>query len=172
MEVRCMKWADEIAGWEAMVSQHEDWLEEPAAKWTSLLDAKDYNLLKLKSSYQELNYGATGNALMSCSNSYKLKKVRIQLEMKAGDTPNLIEALQSTISVKEKQMGSARKELEAELVLEAVDVEQLKRQLSAREHEMEVLMQKFHNEVLKIDREVEIERNKREEVMEMHFVGK
>ncbi len=32
----------------------------------------------------------------------KLKKVRIQLEMKAQDTPNLIEALQSTISVKEK----------------------------------------------------------------------
>jgi predicted nucleic acid-binding Zn-ribbon protein len=102
----------------------------------------------------------------------KLKKVRIQLEMKAQDTPNLIEALQSTISVKEKQMGSARKELEAELVLEAADVEQLKRQLSAREHEMEVLMQKFHNEVLKIDREVESERNKREEVMELHFIGK
>ncbi len=102
----------------------------------------------------------------------KSKKVRIQLEMKARDTPNLIEALQATISVKEKQMGSARKELEAELVLEAADVEQLKRQLSAREHEMEVLMQKFHNEVLKIDREVESERNKREEVMEMHFVGK
>jgi hypothetical protein len=102
----------------------------------------------------------------------KSKKVRIQLEMKARDTPNLIEALQATISVKEKQMGSARKELEAELVLEAADVEQLKRQLSAREHEMEVPMQKFHNEVLKIDREVESERNKREEVMEMHFVGK
>ncbi len=102
----------------------------------------------------------------------KLKTVRIQLEMKAQDTPNLIEALQSAISVKEKQMGPARKELEAAPALEAADVEQLKRQLSAREHEMEVLMQKFHNEVLKIDREVESEQNKREEVMEMHFVGK
>jgi hypothetical protein len=51
MEVRCKKWADEKAGWEAMVSQHEDLLEEPGAKWTSLLDAKDYDLLKLKSSY-------------------------------------------------------------------------------------------------------------------------
>jgi late competence protein required for DNA uptake (superfamily II DNA/RNA helicase) len=102
----------------------------------------------------------------------KLKTVKIQLEMKARDTPNLIEALQSAISVKEKQMRSARKELEAALALEAADVEQLKRQLSAREHEMEVLMQKFHNEVLKIDREVKSERNKREEVMEMHFVGK
>ncbi len=102
----------------------------------------------------------------------KLEMVRIQLQMKAWDTPNLIEALQSAISVKEKQMGYARKELEAALTLEAADVEQLKRQLSARGHEMEVLMQKFHNEVLKIDREVESERNKREEVMEMHFVGK
>jgi late competence protein required for DNA uptake (superfamily II DNA/RNA helicase) len=69
-------------------------------------------------------------------------------------------------------MRSVRKELEAALALEAADVEQLKRQLNAREHEMEVLMQKFHNEVLKIDREVKNERNKREEVMEMHFVGK
>jgi len=69
MEVHCKKWADEKAGWEAMVSQHEDWLEEPGAKWTSLLDAKDYDLLKLKSSYQELNYRATGNILMSCINS-------------------------------------------------------------------------------------------------------
>jgi hypothetical protein len=41
MEVHCKKWADEKAGCEAMVSQHEDWLEEPGAKWTSLLDAKD-----------------------------------------------------------------------------------------------------------------------------------
>ncbi len=48
----------------------------------------------------------------------KLKTVRIQLEIKARDTPNLIEALQSAISVKEKQMGSARKELEAALELE------------------------------------------------------
>jgi len=48
----------------------------------------------------------------------KLKTVRIQLEIKAQDTPNLIEALQSAISVKEKQMGSARKELEAALELE------------------------------------------------------
>jgi hypothetical protein len=102
----------------------------------------------------------------------KLKTMRIQLEMKARDTPNLIEALHSAILVKEKQMRSARKELEAALALEAADVEQLKRQLSAREHEMEVLMQKFHNEVLKIDREVKSEWNKREEVMEMHFVGK
>jgi predicted nucleic acid-binding Zn-ribbon protein len=102
----------------------------------------------------------------------KLKTVTIQLEMKARDTANLIEALQSVISVKEKQMGSARKGLEAALALEDADVEQLKRQLSAREHEMEVLMQKFHNENLKIDREVESEWNRREEVMEMHFVGK
>ncbi len=35
----------------------------------------------------------------------KLKTVKIQLEMNARDTPNLIEALQSAISVKEKQMG-------------------------------------------------------------------
>jgi hypothetical protein len=69
MEVHCKKWADEKAGWEATVSQHEDWLEEPGANWTSLLDAKDHDLLKLKSSYQELTYGATGNVLMSCSNS-------------------------------------------------------------------------------------------------------
>jgi hypothetical protein len=224
MEVHCKKWADEKTGWEAMFSQHEDWLEEPGAKWTSLLDAKDYDLLKLKCSYQELNYGATGNVLMSCSKSSmktgnllaehptltsfpcrksqeesegenclsivrfvneidmeeeslgmetdKLKTVKIQLEMKARDTPNLIEALQSAILVKGKQMESARKELEAALVLEAVDVEQPKRQLSASAHEMEVLMQKFHNEVLKIDREVESEWNKREEVMEMNFVGK
>jgi hypothetical protein len=33
-------------------------------------------------------------------------------------------------------MGSARKGLEAALALEDADVEQLKRQLSAREHEM------------------------------------
>jgi hypothetical protein len=49
--------------------KHEDWLEEPGAKWTSLLDAKDFDLLKLKSSYQKLNYGATGDFLMSFSNS-------------------------------------------------------------------------------------------------------
>ncbi|CAM6045468.1 unnamed protein product [Sphagnum compactum] len=160
MEVRCKKWADEKAGWEAMVSQHEDWLEELGAKWTSLLDAKDYDLLKLKSSYQELNYGATGNIFMSCSNSYKLKTVRIQLEMHAWDTPNLIEALQSPISVKEKQMGSARKELEAAPVLEAADVDQLKRQLSATEHEIELVNdmqekeQRWQNEIDAITQEL------------------
>jgi myosin protein heavy chain len=59
MEMYCKEWADEKASWEAMVSQREDWLEEQVAKWTSLLDAKDHDLLKLKISYQELNHAAT-----------------------------------------------------------------------------------------------------------------
>ncbi|CAM6067899.1 unnamed protein product [Sphagnum tenellum] len=226
MEMYHREWADEKAGWEAMVLQREDWLEEQVAKWTSLMDAKDHDLLKLRISYQELNHAATATkerlneleqqvyenrrALSEhstqtsflCGRSpeesegdnclsivkfvnetdmeeestkmetEKLKFVRNELEMKAQDAFNLIKALQSEFSVKEKEMESDRKNLEVALELKVADAEQLKGQLSAREHEMEVLMQKFQDEVLNIDREVERERKEREEVMEMHFVAK
>jgi len=69
-------------------------------------------------------------------------------------------------------MESDKKNLEVALELKVTNAKQLKGQLSAREHEMEVLMQKFQDEVLNIDREVERERKEREEVMEMHFVAK
>jgi len=69
-------------------------------------------------------------------------------------------------------MESDKKNLEVALELKVANAEQLKGQLNAREHEMEVLMQKFQDEVLNIDREVERERKEREEVMEMHFVAK
>ncbi|KAH8961406.1 hypothetical protein BDL97_05G048900 [Sphagnum fallax] len=227
MEIYCKEWADEKASWEAMVSQREDWLEEQVAKWTSLLDAKDYELFKLKHSYHELNRVATATkerldelqqqlyentrafsehstqTSLLCEKSQeesegesclsivkfvnetdmmeeestkmemeKLRAAKNELEMKVQDTLHLVEALQSEFSAKERQMELERTKLELILATKAADMEQLQGQLSAREHEMEVLMQKFQDEVLNIDREVERERKEREEVMEMHFVGK
>lgn len=229
------EWADEKAGWEAIVSQREDWLEEQVAKWASLLEDKDRELLSLKGAHLELNDFAKANkqrlvhvqqvvydnqktlldhsspTSVSCESykaarnsedsegesiissekvvrdhdkeyvrndeekeldAEKFRLERQELEKKVMDTLNLMEELRTDFQIKTKQTETETKKMETALSSKSSELEQIREQLNSREREMEALMQKFRDEVLKIDREVEKERKEREEVMEMHFAGK
>ncbi|XP_024357740.1 uncharacterized protein [Physcomitrium patens] len=101
---------------------------------------------------------------------FKLEKE--ELEKKLSSTLSLMEELQNDFQKKMEQFEAEKKALEVELSSKTSEVEDLVSQLNSRDRQMEAIMQKFRDEVVSIDREVEKERKEREEVMEMHFVGK
>ncbi|XP_024363982.1 uncharacterized protein [Physcomitrium patens] len=102
----------------------------------------------------------------------KLRREKEELEEKVSNTPTLMEEMQTEFQNKLKQFDIEKKNLEVKLSSKTAEAEDLVAHLNARERQIEALMQKFRNEVLSIDREVEKERKEREEVMEMHFAGK
>lgn len=84
----------------------------------------------------------------------------------------LMDELETDFQDETSQFDAEKKNLEVALTSKTAEVEDLVAQLNSRECQMEALMQKFRDEVLSVDREVEKERKVRDEVMEMHFIGK
>ena len=231
------QWASEKAGWEALVLQREEWLEDQVARWAALLDGKDRELAVLKTANEELkevlkadkqrheslqqhvhyhqkemlenssqtsiscesdkrgrnileeqeeescqtverfvrdvDKGEEGHdgaerVLEAVDKLEKEKAEKEELQKKVATTLKLVDELQTKL----EQVEGEKQELETSLSSKASEVEHLVEQINSRECQMEALMQKFRDEVLSIDREVEKERKEREEVMEMHFVGK
>ena len=107
--------------------------------------------------------------------SETVRKIRLEkeeLERKLSSALKLVDELRTEIQDKMTQFDTEKKDIEAELTSKTTELDDLAGQLNSRERQMETLMKKFRDEVLTIDREVEKERKEREEVMEMHFVGK
>lgn len=231
------QWASEKAGWEALVLQREEWLEDQVARWAALLDGKDREMAVLKTANEELkevlkadkqrheslqqhvhyhqkemlenssqtsiscesdkrgrnileeqeeescqtverfvrdvDNGEEGHdgaerVLEAVDKLEKEKAEKEELQKKVTTTLKMVDELQTKL----EQVEGEKQELESSLSSKASEVEHLVEQINSRECQMEALMQKFRDEVLSIDREVEKERKEREEVMEMHFVGK
>lgn len=102
----------------------------------------------------------------------QLKDERKELENKVADALTLMEDLREQIKAKEGQMEWERKQMDLILVAKTDEVEHLKKLLSSKEHEIEVNVQKFKDEMNLIQKEVEKERKEREDVMDMHFASR
>ncbi|KAG0554127.1 hypothetical protein KC19_12G064900 [Ceratodon purpureus] len=105
-------------------------------------------------------------------NEEKLRLEKEELEKELSRTLKVMDELRTEIQDKKTESDAEKKNLEAEITSKSAELDNLAGQLNTRERQMETLMQKFRDEVLSIDREVEKERKEREEVMEMHFVAK
>lgn len=101
----------------------------------------------------------------------KLILERKELEGKVSNSQMSMDEMRTVFQDKLNQSDAEMKNLEAGLSSKTAEVEDLVAQLNARERQLEALMQKFRDEVLSIDREVEKERHETRDVMEMHFVG-
>ncbi|CAM6103296.1 unnamed protein product [Calypogeia fissa] len=100
------------------------------------------------------------------------QKERQDMEKRISDTTASMEMVKMDMAAREAEMEAEKKQIEGLLMQKATEVEKLNFQIKSKEHDMEVTVQKFMDEVRLIDKEVEKERKEREQVMELHFASK